>query len=342
MAASVTRWLLHKFTDINKDRMKKHLAIMAEESGYSRFAIMADMARCFLRYGTGYTDYFRGDFIHLTPEEKETWCTAKRFHTVIHYLNDQRFIGLLHDKLLFNEFFRKYIRRDFINLRTASREEFLQFLQGKATVFAKLPDGECGHGISKIVLSQVPDTGALYDQLKASGQLLVEDAIIQCREMNEINPYVVNSFRVVTLYKDGQAHVIANGLRVNQKADQVIGCTDDVYFSLGPDGRIDSNVIDDYGQVYETHPLTGKRFDQVCIPGVESAFRMCQEAAMKLPQVRYIGWDVAFSASGPVIVEGNEYPGYGFLQFHKLKGSRTGHLKEIADVLGDEMKNIKL
>ena len=63
---------------------------------------------------------------------------------------------------------------------------------------------------------------------------------------------------------------------------------------------------------------------------------------MKLPQVRYIGWDVAFSVSGPVIVEGNEYPGYGFLQFHKLTGSRTGHLKTIADVLGDEMNNIKL
>ena len=38
----------------------------------------------------------------------------------------------------------------------------------------------------------------------------------------------------------------------------------------------------------------------------------------------------------------NEYPGYGLLQFYKLKGKRTGHLKEIADVLGDEMNNIKL
>jgi hypothetical protein len=42
------------------------------------------------------------------------------------------------------------------------------------------------------------------------------------------------------------------------------------------------------------------------------------------------------------MVEGNEYPGYGILQFYKLKDKRTGHLKEVADVLGDEFKNIKL
>ena len=69
---------------------------------------------------------------------------------------------------------------------------------------------------------------------------------------------------------------------------------------------------------------------------------MCQKAAQELPQVRYIGWDIAFSKKGPVIVEGNEYPGYGILQFYLLKNSRTGHLKEIADVLKDEMQNIKL
>ena len=108
------------------------------------------------------------------------------------------------------------------------------------------------------------------------------------------------------------------------------------------DGRIDSNVIDDYGNVYDKHPMTGKKFSEVKIAGVREALDMVVEAAEKIPQVRYIGWDIAFSKNGPVMVEGNEYPGYGLLQFYKLKGKRTGHLKEIADVLGDEMNNIKL
>lgn len=208
--------------------------------------------------------------------------------------------------------------------------------------FCKYPTGEGGHGISKITVADVKDSNKLYDELKANGQLLVEEAIVQSDDLNEINPCVVNSWRVVTLYKDGKAHIINNALRINQDESNVIGCTNDLYLSLDADGRIDSNVIDDYGNVYDKHPMTGKKFSEVKIAGVREALDMVVEAAEKIPQVRYIGWDIAFSKNGPVMVEGNEYPGYGLLQFYKLKGKRTGHLKEIADVLGDEMNNIKL
>ena len=47
-------------------------------------------------------------------------------------------------------------------------------------------------------------------------RLLVEEAIVQSDDLNEINPCVVNSWRVVTLYKDGKAHIINNALRINQ------------------------------------------------------------------------------------------------------------------------------
>ena len=136
--------------------------------------------------------------------------------------------------------------------------------------------------------------------------------------------------------------MIANAMRINQDEAEVIGCTNDLYFSIGADGKIDSNVVDDYGEVYDTHPMTGKRFSDVYIHGVKEAFDMCVEAHQRIPQVRYIGWDVAFSVNGPVMVEGNEYPGYGLVQHFKLRDKRTGHLKEIADVLGDEYYQIKL
>ncbi len=44
--------------------------------------------------------------------------------------------------------------------------------------------------------------------------------------------------------------------------------------------------------------------------------------------------------NGPEIIEGNEYPGYGIIQFYRLRFSKVGHLKEIADVLGEEMQKI--
>lgn len=342
MSSGVTKWLLHKFTDINRGRMNEHIEIMQKNTGKSKPYIYCALLWSFLTRGTGYTDFFRGNFLEITSKEKDTFVTAKSFYKILAYLNDPHYIPVVDDKLVFNEMFKDYLGREFVNLRVTDKEKFKEFLKGKSVVFAKDPAGYGGHGIKRVVLSEVSDTDALYDELKENKQFLVEEAIVQSEELNVINPNVVNSFRIITLYKDGEAYIINNALRVNQDESNIIGCTNDLYFSLGEDGKIDSNVIDDYGNVYETHPMTGVKFSDVKICGVKEAFEMCKSAAKKVPQVRYIGWDVAFTVKGPVFVEGNDYPGYGLLQHYKLKNKRTGHLKEIADVLGEEMKNIKI
>lgn len=342
MAVSVRKWLMHKFTDINKDRMKRHIEIIREKSGKSKLYIRFDIAKNFLLYGAGYTDYFRGDFIHLTREEKKTWATARRFYRLNAYLNDERYSVILEDKLIFNEMFHEYLKRDFISLRKSTPGDLKHFLEGREVVFAKASTGEGGHGVKKLQVSEIKDVDVLYRELCSKGQYLVEEAIEQSDDLNAINPCVVNSFRVVTIYKDTGAKVVSNALRINQDETDVIGCTNDLYCSLSEDGRISSNVIDDYAKVYTCHPMTGKLFSEVRIQDVKKAFEMCEQAASRIPQVRYIGWDVAFSKRGPVLVEGNEYPGYGILQFYALNGSRTGHLKEVADFLGDEYQNIKL
>ena len=338
----VTRWLLRKFKDINKERMNKTIDVIAKESGKSRTYIKFDMIRNFITRGCGYTDYFRSNYIDLTSEEKDTFVTAKSFYKFLSYMNDKKYQVILNDKIVFNNYFSKYIKREWINLNTSSIEDFTKFLKNKKIVFAKTLNGEGGHGVTKIVVKD-HDIKKLYKELIDKKQTLVEEAIIQSDEVNEINPSVVNSFRIVTIYKDGKVYLVNNALRVNQGTDEVIGCTDDIYFSLNEKGKIDSNVIDDYGNIYEYHPLTNKKFSEVKITGVKEAFELVKKLHLEIPQVRYIGWDIAFTNNGPELVEGNEYPGYGLLQFYKLyDGKRTGHKKEISDILGDEMNNIDM
>ena len=36
---------------------------------------------------------------------------------------------------------------------------------------------------------------------------------------------------------------------------------------------------------------------------------MVEKAARMIPQVGYVGWDVAFTPNGPCLVEGNNFPG---------------------------------
>ena len=340
---SVRRWIIKKIKGMDKERLNKHLDVIQKNTGKSRIYIKFDILKNFITRGCGYTDYFRGDYINLTNKEKDTFVTAKKFYKILHYLNNEKYIVLLNDKLVFNKLFNEYIKRDYINLRESSFEDFEKFLKGKNIVFAKDPVGEGGHGISKIKVKEQNNIKKLYNELLKNKQLLVEEEIIQSKDLNEINPNVVNSFRIITIMdKEGKVHLVNNALRINQDETDVIGCTNDLYFSLNENGKIDSNVIDDYGNVYQNHPLTNKKFSDVKIKGVKEAFEMCLEAHRKIPQIRYIGWDIAFTEKGPVMVEGNEYPGYGLVQHFKLKNSKTGHLKEIVDVRGDEINNIKL
>lgn len=339
---STFQWMKRKIKGIDYARMNQFVDLISKNSGKPKWYIRLDIFKNFLQRGIGYTDYFRGDYIHLTKEEKKTFVTTKSFYQLISYLNDEKYEIILHDKLLFNAFYHEYLGRNYLNLKTCSYEEFENFVQDRQVIFAKTCVGEGGHGVSRVIIDSNTNIKKLYQDLIQKKQFLIEEAIIQCDAVNEINPNAVNCFRVVTLYKDGEVTILNNAFRINQDQSEIIGCTNDLYFSLNEEGIIDSNVIDDYGNIYKEHPLTKKKFSEVKIPNVKEAFELCKRAALKLPQVRYIGWDIAFTNQGPILIEGNEYPGYGLLQFYKLKNKRTGHLKEISDVLGSEMKKIKL
>lgn len=341
---SAFQWMMSKIGHRDDKKFNSMVDTIAREQGVARGRIVRDMYWNALTRGAGFTDYFRGDYWGASKTRKDTFVTTRSYYKLLEYLNDEGYANVMRNKILFCDVLHEYLGRAFINLRVATAEEFAQFIEGKDCVFAKMEEGFGGHGVSRVDLAEAKENGGrrLYDELRAKKQYLVEEAIQQSAALDEINPNSVGSFRVVTLVKDGVAHLMGNALRVNQDASDVIGCTSDLYFSLNEDGTLASRAIDDLGTIYERHPVTGKRFAEVRIPGVREAFDLCLRAAMEVPQVRYVGWDVAFSTDGPVLMEGNAYPSYGLVQYCRMNGKTTGHLKEIADVLGNEMSQIAL
>lgn len=341
---SAFQWMMSKVGHRDDEKFNHMVSTIALEHGVSRGRVVLDMYWNALTRGAGFTDYFRGDYWGASKERKDTFVTTRSYYKLLEYLNDEGYANVMRNKIVFCDVLHAYLGREFINLRVATPDEFTRFIEDKDCVFAKMEEGFGGHGVSRVDLTDAKADGGrrLYDELREKKQYLVEEAIRQSAELNGINPSSVGSFRVVTLVKDGVAHVMGNALRVNRDEGDVIGCTSDLYFSLNEDGTLASRAVDDLGTVYEAHPVTGKPFSEVRIPGVREAYAMCRRAAMEVPQVRYVGWDVAFSADGPVLMEGNAYPSYQMLQFNKATGKTTGHLGELAEILGDEMQQIVL
>ena len=51
---------------------------------------------------------------------------------------------------------------------------------------------------------------------------------------------------------------------------------------------------------------------------------LVKKAALEIPQVKYVGWDVFIGPNGPGIIEGNDYPGYDFWQLPEHTPDKIG------------------
>ena len=85
--------------------------------------------------------------------------------------------------------------------------------------------------------------------------------------------------------------------------------------------NVEHGIIETYGvqianrhkQIY-VHPGTDIVMVGKAIPYWKETLEMLEEAAKVLPQLRYVGWDVAVTEQGPLIIEGNPTPGFGLLE----------------------------
>lgn len=123
------------------------------------------------------------------------------------------------------------------------------------------------------------------------------------------------TLRIVTLRDEGRpARVLWAGLRLPTGADPAEG-----YRSGGAglrarvrrDGTLDRGVAvapSGHGLLWvDEHPVSGRRISGTPVPGWEACRELASRAARAVAPLRTVGWDVAPTDAGPVVVEGNAW-----------------------------------
>lgn len=322
--------------NINYKRMDDLITYIAEENNVKKAKVYFDFFLNALTRGIGYVDYLKGNYINLSKEEKQNYLTKRNYVKLVKYLNKRGYQMIFHDKVVFNRIFKDYIGRDFIDIREVGYKGFKKFVTGKENVFAKKHNSFGGDGVSKVNL-EGEDLRVLFNQLYNDKQYLIEDTLIQNEYLNWINPKAVNNVRLVTLLKDGEVYVVFKTLRINAGSEEVISCHD-IYMTLDDEGNVLGNVVDDECNIYKKHPITGFKFKGAKIPNMDKALDLVKKAAKLVPEMRWIGWDVAITEDGSAIIEGNNYPSFGLHQFYLLNdGEEIGKYKKIKEILKDEI-----
>ncbi len=75
---------------------------------------------------------------------------------------------------------------------------------------------------------------------------------------------------------------------------------------------------------HETHPDSGLPLPGLALPHWQEARALCLSAATALAGLRLIGWDIALTGNGPVIVEANTLPAFNLHQIATGRGLHEG------------------
>ena len=296
--------------------------------GKNRLSILTDVVKCGLRYGAGYNDYLLCEFYNLTEEQRATYITRQVNNKLVALLNDRAYYHLFDNKKDFYTTFSDCMGRDWLDFTKASKEDLARFLQGKETFMVK-PDAESGgKGVEKLRAADFPSADSLYAKLKQDNIGVVEEVITQHPQMDALNPHCLNTLRIVTILNDQGPHIVYGFVRIGNSDRPVDNLHSGGMFAPIDleTGKISAPGYDKERVTYQRHPLTGVELVGFQIPYWEESKALCLKAATRVPQMRYIGWDVGVTPNGPVFVEGNNLPGYDILQMPPHTPDKIGML----------------
>lgn len=310
-----------------------------KQFGKNPILIFIDMIFCAVKDNIGYQDYRVFGFATIPHKKRKTFLTMNKNLELSRRLNKSDSAEIYKDKTLFFKKYGKYIKRDWIDLKNKSCNDLKHFCKDKDYIFVKNPCSFGGQGIGEIKITPYTNFELLFKELVASGQTLVEEKIKQHDKMSYLHSDSINTLRIVTLKKDSQIHIISTILRMGQQGSVIDNITSGgIYAPVNENGTVTYPAFcDKTGEAFSVHPTSKAYLTGFEIPFFNEAVELVLSIAKEETDMAYIGWDVAITPDGPLIVEGNNLPTYEIMQNYLHRDNDEGLLPEIEKILGEKL-----
>lgn len=139
---------------------------------------------------------------------------------------------------------------------------------------------------------------------------ILQESIDQHPEMSKLNPSSVNTIRLATFNNlSARPELISAILRIGREGNIVDNVMAGGLF-VGVD--LDTGRLNDYaftelehgGHIYSCHPDTDVEFRNIIIPYFRDVKKIALKAATLISS-KFMGWDIAITSNGPLLVEAN-------------------------------------
>ena len=289
--------------------------------------------------GAAVKNYFYFAFYKKSFAVRSTFFTQREYWLRQIICNELNYRPLLRNKSRANNFFSNFLHRDWLDICNCTFEEFLSFVEKHPRFFFKPTHGDSGRGTHVIQIEPNQDLKELFEQLLA-WKGLVEELIVQHKDLAAFCPDTTNTLRIATLY---DIHNVVHILTTSGRFGRMGTITDN--FTIGgysvivnpKTGIITSDGMNNAHEFFQQHPDTGKTFKGFQYPFWEKILDVVTKMAMLVPQIRHIGWDITLNDAGEVVlVEANDNADVNIQQ----APDDTGRLYLYKPLL-EEMRNYK-
>lgn len=325
---------LKRLKNLNFDNMKRVADKIAKETGKKKFLVLFDMVISSVLYSVGYSEYYEYEFYLLNHKERKTFMTAASSNQIIMKYNQKEYRDHFYNKTKFNETFKDLIGRDWLDIRSASDEEVEQFIEKHETLMIKQTENLMGIGIEKIETASIKDPLAFKAQCMETGQYLWEEFFIQHKDLSTLYPGSVNTIRIISFFDGKDTHILEGVLKMGNGGNLDNFGAGGMYTILDEQGVALYPAFDGEGDTYATHPMTKTEIVGFQVPHYDKIIEMVNKASQRVPQVQYVGWDVAVGPEKPILIEGNYNTGV-FQMKPSLSGSKIGlkpHFRKYIDI----------
>ena len=314
----------------NYKRFFNKLKAVAKKENRSFLGLVLDTGWCVFRYGLALTDYLNYRIYARSAAERKRYAGVRMQNKFYETVSPSAYKTRFTVKPNFLESFAAYTGRTFVVPGEENFEEVRSFLESHEVFMSKPYDGLGGHGVEKVYTRDIPDFRAYHEQCVAN-RIFLEELVVQHEGMNALCSASVNTMRVITFNDHGKPRILWMCLRVGNGVNAV-----DNFHVQGmavaidmETGKLVGDAQDKDLRKFSHHPTTGVRFDGFRIPCFEQVKELVLRAATESDKILVVGWDVAISEKGPVLIEGNRRPGFDLVQV--LDG--RGRMDLMEDVL---------
>ncbi len=307
--------------------MTRLMRYVKTEKSVSTLFLMKDILCSSVKYKISFMDYFSFRFYSLDTNERNEYIGSGAMYEYQLKMNPRKHRTVLSDKIAFLKKFNDFAGRNWTTLSTLKKnaelaDVFLNCASGK--IVLKHSRGQAGKEV-EVFESASLNRDSLIEKMERHGFNLLETYVLQNDELMKLSPSALNTVRLITqLYKE-EVVIVAARLRIsiNAQVDNVSAGNIMVPVDKGSGKITGPGIYADITKPDEyTHPVTGIPFIGFQVPFWNECLQLVTQAALRIPENRSVGWDVAITNKGPLLIEGNHNWHYLSLQMPDKKGYR--------------------